>query len=166
MRARPTIRALVIDDSAYSRQTITRMLAASPLVEVVATARDGEDALRKTLELRPDVVTLDLEMPRMDGFTYLRLVMAQCPTPVIVVSGRGGDADVFKALDLGATAHKMGRLRQRLKGRLGWRNGHGRRDRAASTAGQRPDSTGQNLIVERIGLRRRRYPQFVHEHLG
>ncbi|MCA9511763.1 MAG: response regulator, partial [Myxococcales bacterium] len=103
MRARPTIRALVIDDSAYSRQTITRMLAASPLVEVVATARDGEDALRKTLELRPDVVTLDLEMPRMDGFTYLRLVMAQCPTPVIVVSGRGGDADVFKALDLGAT---------------------------------------------------------------
>lgn len=103
MRTRSRIRALVIDDSAYSRQAITRMLGVSPLVEVVGVARDGEDALRKTLELRPDVVTLDLEMPRMDGFTYLRLVMAQCPTPVIVVSGRGGDADVFKALDLGAT---------------------------------------------------------------
>ena len=96
------IRVLVIDDSAFSRQTITRMLETSPLVEVVGVARDGEDALRKTLELKPDLITLDLEMPRMDGFTFLRIVMAKRPTPIIVISGRAGEEDVFKALDLGA----------------------------------------------------------------
>jgi two-component system chemotaxis response regulator CheB len=99
---RDLIRVLVIDDSAFSRQTITRMLETSPLVEVVGVARDGEEALRKTFDLEPDVVTLDLEMPRMDGFTYLRLVMARQPTPVMVISGRTGEEDVFKALDLGA----------------------------------------------------------------
>lgn len=69
------IRALVIDDSVFSRQTITRMLKKSPLVEVIGVARDGEDALRKTLNLKPDLITLNLEMPRMDGFTFLRIVM-------------------------------------------------------------------------------------------
>jgi two-component system chemotaxis response regulator CheB len=96
------IRVLVIDDSAFSRQAITRMLGASPLVEVVGVARDGEDALRKTFELEPDLITLDLEMPRMDGFTFLRVVMSKRPTPVMVISGRSGEEDVFKALDLGA----------------------------------------------------------------
>jgi two-component system chemotaxis response regulator CheB len=102
MNPRELIRVLVIDDSAFSRQTITQMLKTSPLVEVIGVARDGEDALRKTLEMEPDLVTLDLEMPRMDGFTYLRLVMAKRPTPVMVISGRAGEQDVFKALDLGA----------------------------------------------------------------
>jgi two-component system chemotaxis response regulator CheB len=96
------VRVLVIDDSAFSRQTITRMLESSPLVEVVGSARDGEEALRKTIELAPDLVTLDLEMPRMDGFTFLRLVMARRPTPVLVISGRSGAGDVFQALELGA----------------------------------------------------------------
>ena len=96
------IRVLVIDDSAYSRRSITRMLETSPLVKVVGVARDGEEALRKALELEPDLITLDLEMPRMDGFTFLRLLMAKRPIPVIVVSGRSGEGDVFKALDLGA----------------------------------------------------------------
>ena len=96
------IRVLVIDDSAFSRRTITRMLERSPLVEVVASAADGEEALRKTLEIRPDLITLDLEMPRMDGFTFLRLVMSRCATPVIVISGRKGEQDVFRALDFGA----------------------------------------------------------------
>jgi len=99
---RQLIRVLVIDDSAFSRQTITRMLKTSPLVEVVGSARDGEEALSKTLDLQPDLVTLDLEMPRMDGFTFLRLIMAKRPTPVMVISGRAGEEDVFKALDLGA----------------------------------------------------------------
>ena len=99
---RGRIRVLVIDDSAFSRRTITRMLESSPLVEVVGVARDGEDALRKTFELEPDLVTLDLEMPRMDGFTYLRLVMSKRPTPIMVISGRADDQNVFKALDLGA----------------------------------------------------------------
>ena len=84
------IRVLVIDDSAFSRQTITRMLETSPLVEVVGSARDGEEALRKAFDLKPDLITLDLEMPRMDGFTFLRLVMSKRPTPVIVISGLAG----------------------------------------------------------------------------
>jgi two-component system chemotaxis response regulator CheB len=96
------IRVLVIDDSAYSRRTIIRMLETSPLVEVAGWARDGEEALRKALQLRPDLITLDLEMPRMDGFTFLRLLMAKRPTPVLVVSGRSGGDTVFRALELGA----------------------------------------------------------------
>jgi two-component system chemotaxis response regulator CheB len=100
--ARDLIRVLVIDDSAASRRAIQRILDASPWVEVVGTAHDGEEALRKTRELEPDVITLDLEMPRMDGFTFLRLVMTQRPTPVVVISGRTGSEDVFKALELGA----------------------------------------------------------------
>jgi len=96
------IRVLVVDDSAYMRRRITRMLDDSPLVQVIDTARDGEDALRKTLELRPDLITLDLEMPRMDGFTFLRFVMSRQPTPVLVVSGHANDHEVFRALELGA----------------------------------------------------------------
>ena len=96
------IRVLVIDDSAFTRQTIRRILEKSPLVEVVAWARDGEEALHKALEIDVDLITLDLEMPRMDGFTFLRILMAKRPTPVIVISGKAGDQDVFKALDLGA----------------------------------------------------------------
>jgi two-component system chemotaxis response regulator CheB len=96
------IRVLVIDDSAFSRQAITRMLETSPLIEVVGVARDGEEALRKTFELQPDLITVDLEMPRMDGFTFLRVVMSKCPTPVIVISGRTEEEDVFRALELGA----------------------------------------------------------------
>ena len=102
MMSRSLIRVLVIDDSAFSRQAITRMLDASPLVEVVGVARDGEQALRKTFELEPDLITVDLEMPRMDGFTFLRVVMSKRPTPVIVISGRTGKEDVFRALELGA----------------------------------------------------------------
>ena len=102
MRSRGRIRVLVIDDSPFSRQVIARMLETSPLVEVVGTARDGEEALRKTFELEPDLITLDLEMPGMDGLTFLRLVMARRPTPVIVISGRGSEGDVFQALELGA----------------------------------------------------------------
>ena len=102
MTPRDLIRVLVIDDSAFSRQAITRMLQTSPLVEVVGVARDGEDALRKVFDLRPDLITLDLEMPHMDGFTFLRIVMSKRPTPVLVISGRAGEEDVFKALELGA----------------------------------------------------------------
>ena len=102
MSVQDPIRVLVIDDSAFSRRTIIRMLERSPLVEVVGWARDGEEALRKCLQLRPDLVTLDLEMPRMDGFTFLRLLMAKRPTPVLVVSGRSGSEHVFRALELGA----------------------------------------------------------------
>jgi len=96
------IRVLVIDDSAFNRRTITRILEDLPEVEVIGYAVDGEEGIRRILELKPDLVTLDIEMPRMDGFTLLRIIMSNRPTPVIVVSSLGGDERVFKALDLGA----------------------------------------------------------------
>jgi len=96
------VRVLVVDDSAYNRRTIIQMLESLPGVEVIGYACDGEEALRKVIDLKPDLVTLDLEMPRMDGFTFLRIVMQSRPVPVIVVSARSEDANVFKALEFGA----------------------------------------------------------------
>ncbi|HEX8960479.1 MAG TPA: chemotaxis response regulator protein-glutamate methylesterase [Geobacteraceae bacterium] len=96
------IRVVVIDDSAYNRRTITKMLEAMENVQVVGYAADGEEGIRKIIDLKPDLVTLDLEMPRMDGFTLLRIVMNSCPTPVIIISSRSEDERVFKALELGA----------------------------------------------------------------
>ncbi len=96
------VRVLVIDDSAFNRRTIVKILESLPNVEVVGYACDGEEGLRKVIDLVPDLITLDLEMPRMDGFTLLRIVMQKQPTPIIVVSSRSDDEDVFKALDLGA----------------------------------------------------------------
>ena len=96
------IRVVVVDDSAYSRRTISKMLEAMPNVEVVGYASDGDEGLRRIMELKPDLVTLDLVMPKMDGFTMLRILMTTRPTPVIVISSRGEDKRVFKALELGA----------------------------------------------------------------
>src|SRR6266851_1721643 len=96
------LRALVIDDSAYNRVTISRMLESSPQIKVIATAVNGEDGIKQVMKHRPDVITLDLEMPVMDGFAFLRWLMANLPTPVIAVSSRSSDKSVFKALDLGA----------------------------------------------------------------
>ncbi|MEO8378423.1 MAG: chemotaxis response regulator protein-glutamate methylesterase [Acidobacteriota bacterium] len=98
----PTVRALVIDDSAYNRVTLTRMLETDPRIKVVATAVNGEDGIKQVMKHRPDVVTLDLEMPIMDGFAFLRWLMASLPTPVIAVSSKSSDRSVFKALELGA----------------------------------------------------------------
>ena len=97
-----TIRVLVVDDSAFNRRTIIKMLEAVPGIEVVGYACDGEEGLRKVFDLHPDLITLDLEMPRMDGFTFLRIVMAGRPTPIIVISARSEDENVFRALDFGA----------------------------------------------------------------
>ncbi len=97
-----TVRVLVIDDSAYNRRTIIKMLEAIPQVKVIAYAGNGEEGLRKVIDLKPDLITLDLEMPRMDGFTFLRIIMQSRPTPVIIVSARAEDENVFRALELGA----------------------------------------------------------------
>lgn len=96
------VRVLVIDDSAFNRRSIVTMLGSLPDVEVIGYACDGEEGLRKVIDLRPDLITLDLEMPRMDGFTLLRIVMQKQPTPIIVVSSKSDDEAVFKALELGA----------------------------------------------------------------
>jgi len=98
------VRVLVVDDSALMRKLIPNILARDPQIEVVGTAMDGAFALKKIEELRPDVVTLDLEMPRMDGMETLRLIMRRAPLPVILVSthSKEGAYSTFKALALGA----------------------------------------------------------------
>ncbi len=96
------IRVLVVDDSAYSRQTIKELLRDEPGIDVEEVAVDGADAIRKVRRCRPDVITLDLQMPGMDGFTFLRWLMQEMPTPVIMVSSRSDNETVFRALALGA----------------------------------------------------------------
>lgn len=111
------IRVVVIDDSAYNRRTITKMLESMDSVQVIGYAADGEEGIRKIIDLKPDMVTLDLEMPRMDGFTLLRIIMKSCPLPVIVISAKSEDERVFKALELGAVdfiAKPTGRISDEL----------------------------------------------------
>jgi two-component system, chemotaxis family, protein-glutamate methylesterase/glutaminase len=112
------IRALVIDDSAYNRVTITRMLDSDQRIKVVGTAVNGEDGIKQAMKHKPDVITLDLEMPIMDGFAFLRWLMVNLPTAVIAVSSRASDRSVFKALELGAVdfiAKPGGRVSPRLE---------------------------------------------------
>lgn len=96
------IKVLIVDDSAFSRQTIKKMLETDPNIEVIDIASDGIDAMAKTLRLRPDLITLDFEMPGMNGFSFLRWLMKERPTPVIMVSSYSDTKTVFKALELGA----------------------------------------------------------------
>jgi two-component system chemotaxis response regulator CheB len=96
------VRVLVVDDSAYNRQTISAMLESDPLIEVIGRASNGKEALRQAFDLHPDVITLDLEMPEMDGFAFLRLLMAKRPIPVIIISSHSERDNVFRALELGA----------------------------------------------------------------
>jgi two-component system chemotaxis response regulator CheB len=104
MNAARKIRVLVVDDSAVVRKLASDALSADPEIEVVGTAIDPYMARDKLRELSPDVLTLDLEMPRMDGLTFLRLLMERRPMPVVVVSSltqRGSDY-ALEALRLGA----------------------------------------------------------------
>jgi two-component system chemotaxis response regulator CheB len=98
------VRVLVVDDSALMRKMIPQMLEADPSIEVVGTAMDGTFCLKKIEELRPDVITLDLEMPGMNGIETLKEIMRRDPLPVIVVSSHSteGASVTFKALGLGA----------------------------------------------------------------
>jgi two-component system chemotaxis response regulator CheB len=98
------IKILVVDDSAFMRKVITDMIESDQQMEVVGVARNGEDAIAKIKLLKPDVVTLDIEMPKMDGLTALRTIMAEMPLPVIMLSSltKKGAEETLKALDLGA----------------------------------------------------------------
>ena len=104
MSGSPKVRVLVIDDSALMRKLIPGILSRDPEIEIVGTAMDGNFGLKKIEELRPDVVTLDLEMPRMDGMETLRQIMRNYRLPVVVVSAHtlNGAAATFHALSLGA----------------------------------------------------------------
>jgi two-component system chemotaxis response regulator CheB len=102
----PRIKVLVVDDSALVRKTITDTLALDPEIEVVGVANDPLIAMEKVARLQPDVMTLDLEMPRMDGLTYLRQMQAErSPVAVVVVSSltQQGSSIALEAMDAGAS---------------------------------------------------------------
>jgi two-component system chemotaxis response regulator CheB len=98
------IKVLVVDDSAIVRKIFTEQLSQAKDIEVVATAPDPFVARDKIVELKPDVVTLDIEMPRMDGITFLKKIMSAHPLPVIIVSSLTpkGSAMALEAMDCGA----------------------------------------------------------------
>ena len=102
---RQTKRVLVVDDSAFMRRLITEIVESRPEFLVVGTARDGQDALAKVRTLHPDIVTLDIEMPGLDGLSALQRIMTEMPRPVVMLSAMGsetGNALTIKALELGA----------------------------------------------------------------
>jgi len=97
------VRVLIVDDSAYVRKVVKQMLSRSPFIEVVGVAHDGREALDMIPQLEPDVITLDLIMPGMDGVEFLQKQMARHPIPVVIISiaNEGGEL-VLAALDAGA----------------------------------------------------------------
>jgi two-component system chemotaxis response regulator CheB len=100
------VRVLIVDDSAVIRSMLSNLLKDDPGIEVVGTAVDPYAARQKLLDLRPDVMTLDVEMPRMDGLTFLRKVMIHVPTPTIVFSSltQKGSETAIRAYEFGAVA--------------------------------------------------------------
>src|SRR5918992_1644766 len=98
------LRVLIVDDSAFMRRVITEAIAAEPDMEVAGQAVNGLDALTKLEQLQPDVVTLDVEMPEMDGLTALRHLMARYPRPVVMLSSltQAGAVTTIRALTIGA----------------------------------------------------------------
>ncbi len=103
MAAKKT-RVLIIDDSASVRQTMTAILEEDPELEVIAAASDPFAAARYIQDEVPDVITLDVEMPRMDGITFLRKLMIQCPVPVVMCSSltEEGSETLLQAMEAGA----------------------------------------------------------------
>ncbi|MBN1376635.1 MAG: chemotaxis response regulator protein-glutamate methylesterase [Dehalococcoidia bacterium] len=98
------IRVLIVDDSAFARLMISKHLSSDPEIAIAGVARDGVDAIKKIKSLKPDVITLDVEMPRIDGITALERIMSDCPTPVVMLSNLTAEgADVtIRALEFGA----------------------------------------------------------------
>lgn len=118
----PPIRVLVVDDSFFMRKMLREILAESDgAVTVVDTAQNGLEAVEKCKTLAPDVVTLDVEMPRMDGLAALEKIMMECPTPVVMLSSHTGEGTetTIQALELGAidcVAKPSGRLLENVRG--------------------------------------------------
>lgn len=104
METSKKIRVLIVDDSAFMRKAISMMISDDPAIEVIGTANNGAEGVEKVHELLPDLVTMDIEMPRMDGLTALRKIMKERPTPVMMVSSltSEGAQATFDALELGA----------------------------------------------------------------
>jgi two-component system chemotaxis response regulator CheB len=100
--SRRQLRVLIVDDSPLNRNEMVISVQNAGDAEVVGMAADGSEALRMATQLHPDVITLDLEMPKMDGFSFLRVIQSVWACPVIVISGSNTDKSVFRALELGA----------------------------------------------------------------
>jgi len=101
--AQSIVRVLVVDDSAYVRKMMTQMLSRSPFLDVVGAARDGRDALELAAALKPDVITCDLNMPEMDGVSFVRQQMAARPIPIVIISVASPSGEqVLAALEAGA----------------------------------------------------------------
>lgn len=100
------IKVLVVDDSAVVREFITHVLSSDPTIKVVGAANNGEEALEAVRRLKPDVITMDISMPKMNGIEATRLIMERQPTPIVIVSGNlgGEDAASFRAFEAGALA--------------------------------------------------------------
>jgi len=98
------VRVLIVDDSSFMRKALTYILKSDEAIDVVGTAVDGKDAIRHVLELHPDVVLLDIQMPDMDGLAALEHIMARHPTPILILTGlyREKPSAVIKALEYGA----------------------------------------------------------------
>jgi two-component system, chemotaxis family, protein-glutamate methylesterase/glutaminase len=97
-------KVLVVDDSAFMRKLISDFLSTSDQLEVAGIARNGEDAIAKIMKLSPDVLTLDVEMPQMNGIEALKRIMSECPVPVVMLSSttKEGAEETLKAIQLGA----------------------------------------------------------------
>jgi len=98
------IRVLIVDDSAFMRKVLQSIVAADAQLEVCGEARDGRDAVTQSETLKPDVITMDINMPHMDGLQATEIIMSSNPRPILVVSSesREGAEVTLKALDLGA----------------------------------------------------------------
>lgn len=101
------IKVLVVDDSPTARELLVYLLASDQEIQVIGTASNGEDALKEVINKKPDVVTMDIHMPKMNGFQATRAIMENCPVPIIMVTGSASDEDLissFAVLDAGALA--------------------------------------------------------------
>lgn len=98
------VKVLVVDDSGFFRRRVTEILSSDPNIEVIGTASNGREAIDQTLALKPDVITMDYEMPTMDGISAVRQIMQRCPTPVLMFSSltHEGARVTLDALDAGA----------------------------------------------------------------
>jgi len=151
----PKIKVLIVDDSAIVRKILSEAVAAEPDMEVVGTAPDPYVARDKILALNPDVLTLDIEMPRMDGITFLKRLMHHHPIPTIIISslGQASCAATLEALRCGAVdvlakpagPYSVGDLRQSLAARI--RGAAGARPRVAREFAAKPSAQPKTIVM-------------------